>query len=144
MLALYIEQLQSVDASETQWRTLNRHVQELGHSGIQSGGMKMTLPAFNNTQLVEVLNDAAESSKLSLDEISFSLDENANQPYLRYHATLTVSSGYPAIRRFLDQVRLKQPEMSLDSITCTRDDITTVELACDLALSAFYRKEAHG
>jgi hypothetical protein len=57
-----------------------------------------------------VLNDAAESSKLSLDEISFSLDENANQPYLRYHATLTVSSGYPAIRRFLDQVRIIDQE----------------------------------
>ena len=143
MLALCVEQLQSVDAAEAQWRILNQHGKESGRAGLQIGDMKLTLPAFNNTQLIEVLNDTAESSKLSLDEISFSLDDNANQPYLRYHATLTVSSSYPAIRRFLDQMRIKQPEMSLDSITCAREDITTVELACDLALSAFYRKETH-
>jgi hypothetical protein len=102
------------------------------------------LTAFENTQLVDVLNRVAEESKLSLDEVSFVLDENANQPYLRYRATLTVSSTYPTIRRFLDQVRTSQPDISLDSITCTRDDIATVELTCDLVLSAFYRKADHG
>jgi hypothetical protein len=143
-LALYLEQLHRADTAQEEWRTLNQHGKELSKAGVQSGDVKLALPVFNNTQLVEALNGAAESSKLSLDEISFLLDDTANQPYLRYHATLTVSSSYPVIRRFLDQVRVKQAEMSLDSITCTRDDITTVELTCDLAISAFYRKEVHG
>jgi len=143
-LALYAQQSHSADTAQTEWRTLNQHAKDPGRTGAQTGNAKPDLPAFNNTALVEALNGAAEETKLTLDEISFLLDDNASQPYLRYRATLTVSSGYPIIRRFLDSVRVKQPEVSLDAITCTRDDIATVELTCDLALSAFYRKEAHG
>jgi hypothetical protein len=94
--------------------------------------------------LLQALNSAAESTKLSLDEISFAMDDNVTQPYLQYHATLTVTSNYPAIRRFLVRVQKARSEVSLDSIVCTRDDVTTVDLTCDLALSAFYRKDAHG
>ncbi|HSY28493.1 MAG TPA: hypothetical protein VK832_13370, partial [Burkholderiaceae bacterium] len=50
MLALYVEQLQSVDAAEAQWRILNQHGKESGRAGLQIGDMKLTLPAFNNTQ----------------------------------------------------------------------------------------------
>lgn len=143
-LAAYAQQSRSVESAEAEWRSLNKKTNTLANPGIQTSDVKLTLPAFDNTQLVVALNTAAETSKLSLDEVSFLLDENANQPYLRYRATLTVSSAYPAIRRFLNQVRSQQPDVLLDSITCSRDDITTVELTCDLALSAFYRKEAHG
>jgi Tfp pilus assembly protein PilO len=143
-LAMYIQQWHSADAAKQEWRSLNEHFREKGHPGNQGSEGQPVLKAFNNTQLVDVLNRVAEEAKLSLDEVSFVLDENDNQPYLRYHATLTVSAAYPAIRRFLDQVRAVQPDVSLDTITCTRDDIATVDLTCDLVLSAFYRKTGHG
>ena len=143
-LTVYVQQSRSVESTEAEWRSLNKKAKLPDSQSTQAGDVKLTLPAFDNTQLVVALNGAAETSKLSLDEVSFLLDENPSQPYLRYRATLTVSSAYPAIRRFLDQVRSQQPDVLLDSITCTRDDITTVELTCDLALSAFYRKEVHG
>jgi hypothetical protein len=143
-LALYVQQVLGVETTDSEWRTLNQHAKELDRAGTATGDVKLSLSAFNNTQLLEALKGSAENAKLSFDEVSFLLDASANQPYLRYRATLTVSSQYPIIRKFLDQVRVKQPEVSLDSIICTRDDISTVDLTCDLALSAFYRKEAHG
>jgi hypothetical protein len=143
-LAIYIQQWHGADTAEREWRSLNEHFRDKNRSANRDNTVLPVLTAFENTQLVDVLNRVAEESKLSLDEVSFVLDENANQPYLRYRATLTVSSSYPTIRRFLDQVRTSQPDISLDSITCTRDDIATVELTCDLVLSAFYRKADHG
>jgi hypothetical protein len=142
--ALYVQQAHGLEATEAQWRALNQQSKELGRAGAPTSDGKVSLTAFNNTQLLETLKGAAENTKLTFDEVSFVLEPNANQPYLRYRATLTVTSQYPTIRKFLDQVRVKQPEVSLDSILCTRDDIATVELTCDLAMSAFYRNEAHG
>ncbi|HXA46451.1 MAG TPA: hypothetical protein VNW52_02385 [Burkholderiaceae bacterium] len=143
-LALYMQQAHGVEETEAEWRKLNQQSKELGRAGAPVADTKLSLSAFDNTQFLEALKGAAESAKLTFDEVSFVLDPSANQPYLRYRATLTVTSQYPTIRKFLDQVKIKQPEISLDSILCTRDDIATVDLTCDLALSAFYRKDAHG
>ena len=143
-LIMYVQQWRGGDAAQSEWLLLNQKFRDIGRGADQGKTAKPDLPAFNNTQLVDVLNRVAEESKLSLDEVSFVLEENAAQPYLRYRATLTVSSAYPTIRRFLEQVRVRQPQVSLDTINCSRDDITTVELTCDLVMSAFYRKEGHG
>jgi hypothetical protein len=143
-MAFYLQQLHREGALEDEWRRLNRQAKEHGQAKEQSGDGKVLLPIFDNTQLAGTLNEIAEANKMSLDEISFSLDENQTLPYARYHATLNLSSNYATMRKFLDQVRAKQPEMSLDSISCSRDDIATVELSCDIALSAFYRKGING
>jgi hypothetical protein len=41
-------------------------------------------------------------------------------------------------------VRGEFPDMSLDAITCSRDDINVTTLSCDLTLSAFFKRGGHG
>jgi Tfp pilus assembly protein PilO len=102
------------------------------------------LPAFQSAPLVRNLHQLAEDAGVPLDEVAYSLDDSANQPFLRYRITLSVSAAYPAIRRFNKQVDAMLANVSLDSIKCARDDIASKELNCDLVYSAFFRKDAHG
>lgn len=111
---------------------------------LQPIALAATLPAFNSAQLVNALNRLADESKLPLNEIAFALDANPAQPYLRYRATMSVSARYPVIRGFVEQLRITLANVSLDSITCAREDIGNTDLTCDLALSAFYRKDGRG
>jgi len=143
-LAVYGEQSQSEGKLLQESRQIKEKLKQTPQLSDQQKDMRGDLPAFESAGLVKVLNRLAGEAKLSLDEVSFVLDDNANQPFLRYRATLTVSSGFPVIRRFLDQVRAEQPQVSLDSIVCTRDDITTAQPTCDLIFSAFYRKPIRG
>jgi len=110
----------------------------------QTGNGRIDLPRFEPNKLVEAINRLALDTKLPLDEVSFVLEDNHNQPYLRYRATLSVSSRYPAIRRFLDALEAEEPQVALDAISCERDDISTAETNCDVNLSAFYRRQEHG
>jgi hypothetical protein len=110
-------------------------------SQLQSG---LSLPLFNSASLIESLHSAAEEAKLPIDEVSYSLEENLSQPYLRYRITLTATATYPAIRHFTDGIRRQANHVSLDTITCSREDIAAASLSCDLGLSAFYRKGGHG
>lgn len=101
-------------------------------------------PAFHSAQLADTFNQLATEAKLSLDEVSYGLDDNANQPYLRYRVTLAVTATYPLIRQFVDQIALTLPHVSLDTISCTREDIGAIHLSCELAFSAIFRKETNG
>jgi hypothetical protein len=98
------------------------------------------LPAFNSAELVSALNQVADAARLPIDEVTFTLDDTARQPYLRYQITLTVSASYPVIRRFVDRLRRELAHVSLDAITCSRDIVAKPGLTCDLAFFAFYRK----
>ncbi|WP_188567707.1 GspMb/PilO family protein [Undibacterium terreum] len=102
------------------------------------------LPRFDSAQLVEALHRVAEEVKLPADEISYALEGNENQAYLRYRVTLSVTASYPVIRKFAEHFQAQLPNVSLDSISCTRDDIAATALSCDLGLSAFYQKAVHG
>ncbi|HEY8023538.1 MAG TPA: hypothetical protein VIF60_03160 [Burkholderiaceae bacterium] len=143
-LALFVDQSREKDKLKQESSLLSAMLKQSPQGADQQKALRGELPEFDNTSLVKVLNHLAGETKLTLDEVSFALDDNANQPFLRYRATLTVSSGYPTIRRFLDQVHAELPQASLDSIVCTRDDITTLEPTCDLIFSAFYRKPSGG
>lgn len=139
-----IEQWHLADAAQQELQAMRQKARAPADTANRTANAQVALPAFDSAQLVKTLNRVAAETKLPLDEILFSLDDSANQPYLRYRATLTVSAGYPAIRRFLDRVRADLAEVSLDTISCTREDIATVDLTCDLALSAFFRKDGRG
>jgi len=86
---------------------------------------------------------AAEAS-LPLDEVDYSLEAGGNQPYMRYRIKMTVVATYPVIRRFVIDATSALSNVDLDAITCRRNDISTGVLSCDLALSAFFRKDANG
>jgi hypothetical protein len=142
--AAYAAQLQDESGVRRESFALGVRLRDASTADSQSKDGRVELPPFESVNLVDVLNRVAGETKLPLDEVSFVLDDNGNQPYLRYRATLTVSSGYLAIRRFLDRIRAEQPQISLDSIACTRDDIATPQPTCDLSLSAFYGKPYRG
>lgn len=101
------------------------------------------LPSFDSAHLVEMLTQTAKGAKLDIDETTLTLDDGTGQPYLRYRVSFSVTSSYPIIRRFVDDLKANVPNISLDSISCSRSDINTAPLGCDLAFSAYYRREAH-
>ncbi|MES2069882.1 MAG: hypothetical protein V4488_06010 [Pseudomonadota bacterium] len=102
------------------------------------------LPRFDSAQLVDVLHQVADEVKLPVDEISYALEDNSNQAYLRYRVTLSVTASYPVIRKFADRFQGQAPHVSLDTISCAREAVTAAALSCDLGLSAFYQKAVHG
>lgn len=102
------------------------------------------LPTFQSAPLVASLNDTAADSGLSLEEVTYSLDDNHNQPYLRYRITMTLNATYPLIRRLVEQLNTKVPHLTLDAINCSRKDVAVAELNCDVAMSGFFRKGTRG
>lgn len=102
------------------------------------------LPRFSSAELVDTVNQVAADIGLPVDEISYTLDEGASQPYLRYHITLSSAASYPLMRRFVDGMAMNLPHAVLDSISCSRDDIGVAALNCDLSFSAFFMKDGHG
>lgn len=109
----------------------------------KSADGQITLGAFQSQALPDALNSAAVTFSLPVNEMIFRLDDNAAQPYLRYSATVKVFGGYQVMRKFVAAVRASNPETSLDAISCTRSDIRSVHLNCELILSAFYRRDPH-
>lgn len=102
------------------------------------------LPVFRSSELVGALQHAGTGSGLAMNEISYSLDASAAQPYLRYQVSLSVVGAYPVVRRFIDDIVLEMPNLVLDSIACSRDDIAAARPVCDLSFSSFYRKDING
>lgn len=98
------------------------------------------LDSFDSGVLLGALNGAATLVALPVNELVFRLDDNPARPYLRYTATVKVFGDYPAVRKFVDAVRKPLPQTSLDALSCTRTDIQSVHLSCELTLSAFYRR----
>lgn len=99
---------------------------------------------FDSTRLVHALNRLADHAQVPLTEIHYVLDDGANRPYMRYRATLKVTAGYLPIRAFIDSVRTGLRDVTLDTITCTRDNAKAIKLNCELGFSAFYRKGSGG
>lgn len=106
--------------------------------------MGADLPPLQSSELVTILNDTATESGLVLNEVTYSLDENNKQPYLRYRVTMTLHASYPLIRRLAEQLSAKVPHLTLDAIDCSRKDVVVAELSCDMAMSGFFRKGPRG
>ncbi len=102
------------------------------------------LPWLDSANLVGQFSHIADDAKLPFDEVAYVLEEGGNQPYLRYRVTLTVSAAYPVIRRFVDDVAATLANVDLDTIACQRADVAMPVLSCELAFSAFFRKDGHG
>jgi len=98
------------------------------------------LPGFDSAQFVTQLNAVANLTSVRLDEMSFTFEESANLPYLRYRVKLTANARYPTVRLFVDRLTQAAANVSLDSIGCNREDVQVPLPKCDLVFSAFYRK----
>lgn len=106
--------------------------------------LRVSLQPFNSAQLVQAMNEVAAQVSLPLQEISFTLEDPAGVPYLRYRASLTVVAKYAIVRRFIDGIHAEVPDVSLDSLACKREAINAQPLECDLVFSAFYKVAGHG
>ena len=98
------------------------------------------LPGFDSAKLVQSLNAVASEMQVSLEEVSYVLDDNANQAYLRYRISFGVLSRYPVLKKMISQLQVQSPHILLDGISCSREDIVTVDLNCELTLSAYFSK----
>lgn len=110
---------------------------------VAAGGDR-DLPAFSSASLTANFHAVAADVKLPLDEVSYTLDSSATQPFLRYRVTLSVKTGYPEIRKFVAALIAELPNVALDSVRCGKEDVVATVLSCQLGFSAFYRKGGHG
>lgn len=99
------------------------------------------LNRFESSSLVLTLNSVAQETGVPIDEVSYVLDELADQPYRRYQINFSTSSRYPLLRRMIQTLQSKIPQLSLDSISCARDDIVVADLQCSLTLSAYFKRD---
>lgn len=127
-----------------QLRGQSSRVEAAQHAAPPAKSIVPVLPWFDSANLVGQFSHVADDAKLPFDEVAYVLEEGGNQPYLRYRVTMTVSAAYPVIRRFADDVAATLSNVDLDTIACQRADVATPVLSCELAFSAFFRKDGHG
>jgi Tfp pilus assembly protein PilO len=101
------------------------------------------LPAFSSIELVQSLNEITSELKVNLNEVGYALSTGSSEPYLRYRISLRLTAPYSDMRAFSDSLAGSLSHVVLDSISCSRQDAATVPVSCDLAFSAFYRREPH-
>lgn len=142
-----VAQIQRADAARDRLAALQAKappMQEARSSVPDTSLAALDLPAFESAQLVKVLNETATDSGLVLDEVSYSLEDNTNQPFLRYRVTMSLNAAYPLIRRLTEQLNANVPHLTLDAINCSRKDVVVAELNCDVIMSGFFQKGARG
>lgn len=96
---------------------------------------------FENSSLVSTLNSVARETGVPVNEISFELDEQSGPTFLRYQISFSTSSRYPLLRRMMQSLHTKIPQLALDHISCARDDIVVADLQCNLTLSAYFKRD---
>jgi hypothetical protein len=144
---VYLQQWQSFNNTTLELAELRANKSQAlakAHVDVNANHIPLALPGFQSAALVNTFHQLAQENKFPLNEVSYALDDSANQPYLRYRVTLTVASTYPVIRRFVDQIGTHLPNVALDAISCAREDIAIVELNCDLVFSAIFAKDGLG
>ncbi len=99
------------------------------------------LSHFESSGVVSTLNQVAQQTGVSIDEVSYVLDELVDQPYRRYQISFSTSSRYPLLRKMIQTLQSKNLHLSLDSISCARDDIVVADLHCSLTLSAYFKRD---
>lgn len=98
------------------------------------------LPLFAAAQFTGQFHSTAGDVGLALDEVNYTLEESASQPFVRYRITLGVQTQYSEIRRFVAALSNDLPNTSLDAIRCARANSGPAKLSCDLVFSAFFAK----
>jgi len=102
------------------------------------------LKAFQSSHLVAILEQGASTANVKLDEISFAIDDSPNQPYVRYKASFTVVSRYPTIRKFISEILAGSEGVVLDTVACRREDVTVVDVRCDISAYVAYQEKVGG
>lgn len=104
----------------------------------------VSLPTFHNAPFVTALHKVAGKARLNINELSYVLDDAPSMPYLRYRIQFSVLSNYPSVRRFVKELNQELPYVTLDAISCSREDIVAQDVTCDLSLTAFFARGERG
>lgn len=98
------------------------------------------LPAFQSSTLVNTLNSVAAEMQVQLEEVTYTLEERNDRPFIRYQITFVSLARYPILKNMIKKLQTDAPHILLDSVSCAREDIIKSELQCDLVFSAYFRK----
>jgi hypothetical protein len=112
----------------------------------QASGVResVDLKAFRSSHLLSLLEQSASSAAVKLDEISFAVDDAPNQPYVRYRATFSVIARYPTIRKFISGILAGSEGVVLDTVSCRREDVSAVDVRCDISAYVAYQEKVGG
>ena len=102
------------------------------------------LKSFDGAQLMAALHSSSGLVDIDLDEIAYALEDVPSEPFLRYRARFSISTGYPHIRRFIDNLLESASNLSLDQISCVRQSVQEKFPTCNLSVSALYMRGGRG
>lgn len=104
----------------------------------------IVLPALVTSDLVKTFNGIAKDSSIPVDDVAYILDNVDAIPYMRYRITLTTKAEYSQIRKFVAILSAEMPNVTLDTIRCSRTDIAATDLGCELVFSGFFSRAERG
>ncbi|MCU6501528.1 hypothetical protein LPN04_27390 [Rugamonas sp. A1-17] len=146
-VAVWLEACHQLESTNAQLAQLQKQAYKLTSASrmpVAATMIRPVLPWFQSAELSDQLRRVADASGVPYDEVNYNLEDGAQQPFLRYRINMTVAAGYPAVRRFVAGLQSTLANIELDAITCKRADIATMSPTCELAFSAFFRKDVRG
>ncbi len=102
------------------------------------------LPNLDTVSFVAAIHRSAAESKIGTDEVTYVLEDQPTLPYIRYRARFSIEAPYPTIRQFIQGVVDAETNTALDGISCARTELKGTRPVCDIAISAFYKRDARG
>ncbi len=102
------------------------------------------LREFQSSHLVGLLREGAAVADVALNEIAFTVEGTPEQPYQRYRAAFEVSAPYPTVRKFISHVLSGTNGVVLDTVACSRKDISAEAVTCALSFYVAYQRTQRG
>lgn len=128
----------------SQLREAQIHPVKIPSVATSAASSAVVLPAFSSAEFIEQFSAIARDEKIPADELFYVLETGAAQPFWRYRITVDVKTGYPELRKFIAALSSALPNVALDTIRCHREDVNAAGLSCQLAFSAFFKKDVRG
>lgn len=104
----------------------------------QQGILLNSLPNVS-VDIAGLIHREADRAGITIEEISYESRLEHDFPIELRNASFSLSNNYMTIRQYLDSVVHAQSNLTLDTLDCTRDDISSPEINCVITLSALQR-----
>ncbi|WP_417067838.1 hypothetical protein [Niveibacterium terrae] len=85
------------------------------------------------------LNIQAARMHLPIDEITYDSQDEPGLALRQEHASFDIGASYPVLRRFVETLSRERPDAAIESVDCSRDDLSSRELLCTLKISSWRR-----
>jgi hypothetical protein len=84
-----------------------------------------------------LLHQGADKAAASLDEVAYVEERDRFLPVVKEVATFTLNEKYETLREFLAAVMSGRRNVVLESLACSREDISSAELECTVRLARY-------